>query len=113
MLVRRVQATAHIRPIILDEFLRKVVNHAFDAAAEALIAAQLSRAKLAADLMALALRAWARGISMRSIIRGEGSETYRHALWRFWEAEAGPSDSPAGETRGRRERKSALVECHP
>lgn len=57
----------NIHSIIVDEFLREVIDHAFDAAANAFVAIRLSRSKFASDLMSFTLRAWG-----RVNLRGEG-----------------------------------------
>lgn len=46
----------HSHSIVVNELLRKVIHHAFDAAANAFRAIRLSRTKLAPNLVALALR---------------------------------------------------------
>jgi hypothetical protein len=47
---------AHIHSIVIDELLREIVDHTFDAAAQTLGTTCLPRLEFTSDLMALAIR---------------------------------------------------------
>lgn len=47
---------AHVHSIVIDELLREIVDHTFDAAAQTLGTTRLPRLEFTSDLMALAIR---------------------------------------------------------
>lgn len=57
----------NLHHVVIDEFLREVIDDAFDAAADAFRAARLARFYLAFDLVSFALCAWCPNQSCRSI----------------------------------------------